>query len=348
MKISDIDKNFSLAEVPQDLEITYCDAKEQPFSIYGIKFDGTSFKRMPLNIAQSVSNGVAGLCGNAAGGRLTFETDSPFVVIVAEMKNVGKMPHFTTLGSCGFDLYADGKYYKSFIPSYGITDGFAGIVRFPEKRSRRLLLNFPLYSEVVSLHIGLAPDSAVSAYHPYKDTLPIVYYGSSITQGGCASRPGNAYQSLIAQMNHIDFVNLGFSGNAMGESEMAHYIAKLPMSAFVLDYDHNAPSTEHLRKTHAAFYHIIRKAQPHLPVVMVTRPNFDRSQDTAQRYDIIYETYTKALKNGEPVQFVDGGSMWDDLSVGAATVDGCHPNDLGFYLMAHSINEALNKAITAK
>ena len=302
---------------------------------------------MPLAVAQSVSGGVAGLCGNASGGRVAFETDSPFVVIVAEMKNVGKMPHFTTLGSCGFDLYADGRFYQSFVPDYGISDGYAGTIQFLRKHTRRLLMHFPLYSEVVALHIGLAPDSMIGAYHPYEAKLPIVYYGSSITQGGCASRPGNAYPALIAQMNQIDFVNLGFSGNARGETAMASYIAGLPMSAFVLDYDHNAPDTEHLRATHAAFYATIRQAQPHIPVVIVTRPDFDGSDDTVPRRSIIYETYRQAFLNGDPVQFVDGGSMWDDLSRGAATVDGCHPNDLGFYLMAHSIGSALEKAMNA-
>lgn len=348
MKIGDLDKNFSLEAVPQDLEIAYYDVKDRPFSLYGIQFDGISFKRMPLSIARSVSGGVAGLCGNASGGRATFETDSPYVVIVAEMTNVNKMPHFTTLGSCGFDMYANGKFYQSFIPNYNVKDGFASIIRFSKKQARRLLLHFPLYSEVVALHIGLAPGSTINTYRPYEEMLPIVYYGSSITQGGCASRPGNAYPALIAQMNHMDFVNLGFSGNARGETVMARYIAGLPMSAFVLDYDHNAPDTDHLRNTHATFYRIIRQAQPHLPVVFVTRPNFDCSEDTAQRRHIVYETYRQAVQNGEPVQFVDGGSMWDDLSRGAATVDGCHPNDLGFYLMARGINAALNKAMVSE
>lgn len=345
MKSKGLDKNVSPEAVPQDMETVFYDVKEPSFSLYGLQFNGASFKRMPLDAARSVSACAAALCGVASGGRVTFETDSPYVVLAAEMTNVNKMPHFTTLGSCGFDLYADGRFYRSFIPDYRIRNSFSGMVRFSEKRDRCLLLHFPLYSEVVDLRIGLAPGSTINVCRPYENMPPIVYYGSSITQGGCASRPGNAYPALIAQRNHIDFVNPGFSGNARGEAAMAHYIAWLAMSAFVLDYDHNAPDTDHLRSTHAAFYRIIRQAQPHLPAVFVTRPDFDRSQDALQRRHIVYETYRQAVQNGEPVQFVHGGSMWDELSRGAATVDGCHPNDLGFYLMAQSIHAALQKAM---
>lgn len=126
---------------------------------------------------------------------------------------------------------------------------------------------------------------------------------------------------------------------------MAEYIGELSMSAFVLDYDHNAPDIEHLEKTHAAFYATIRQAQPHLPILLVTRPDFDGSEDAAERRRIIYETYRQAHQKGEPVQFVDGGALWDTLSRGAATVDGCHPNDLGFYLMALKIGSALHKML---
>ena len=345
MEISELDTNFSLEAIPSDLEVVYYDVKELPFSVYGVKHDGRSFKRLPSEIARSISGGVASLCGNASGGRVTFETDSPFVALVAEMTNVGKMPHFTTVGSCGFDLYADGSYYRSFLPNYGVKDGYASIVYFPQKQLRRLLLHFPLYSEVKALYIGLAPGSRIAPYCPYEPVPPIVYYGSSITQGGCASRPGNAYPALIAQMDRIDFINLGFSGNALGETAMAEYIAGLPMSAFVLDYDHNAPDVEHLERTHAAFYAAVRRAQPQLPILLVSRPDFDCSEDAAERRRIIYETYRQAQQKGEPVRFVDGGTLWDALSRGASTVDGCHPNDLGFYLMALKIGAALQEML---
>lgn len=171
---------------------------------------------MPLAVAQSVSGGVAGLCGNASGGRVAFETDSPFVVIVAEMKNVGKMPHFTTLGSCGFDLYADGRFYQSFVPDYGISDGYAGTIQFPRKHTRRLLMHFPLYSEVVALHIGLAPDSMIGAYHPYEAKLPIVYYGSSITQGGMCLETRKCLSCIDCSNESNRFCQSGFFGQRTG------------------------------------------------------------------------------------------------------------------------------------
>ena len=92
-------------------------------------------------------------------------------------------------------------------------------------------------------------------------------------------------------MDRIDFINLGFSGNALGETAMAEYIAGLSMSAFVLDYDHNAPDIEHLERTHADFYTAVRRAQPQLPILLVSRPDFDCSEDAAERRRIVYETY---------------------------------------------------------
>ena len=80
----------------------------------------------------------------------------------------------------------------------------------------------------------------------YRIKKPVVYYGSSITQGGCASKPGSSYESILSRRFDCDYINLGFSGTAKGEDEIVDYIKGLEMSVFVMDYDHNAPTTEHL------------------------------------------------------------------------------------------------------
>ena len=102
----------------------------------------------------------------------------------------------------------------------------------------------------------------------YRDMKPVLYYGSSITQGGCCSRPGNTYQAVVSRRLNIDFVNLGFSGNARGERAMAEYVAAQPMSAFAFDYDHNAPSVEHLKNTHYDFY-CIKRTTPLTQIVLL-------------------------------------------------------------------------------
>jgi lysophospholipase L1-like esterase len=175
----------------------------------------------------------------------------------------------------------------------------------------------------------------------------VVYYGSSITQGGCASRPGNAYQAIISRETNVDHVNLGFSGSAKGEPAMAEYIKNLPMSVFVMDYDHNCNNAEHLRETHHTFYRIIREANPDLPIVIVgSSAILLKEKEFAARREVVIESYRQALAEGDKnVYFIDGrelfaGDCWD-----ACTVDGTHPNDFGFFRMAMRIGKDVKDAL---
>ena len=120
----------------------------------------------------------------------------------------------------------------------------------------------------------------------------MVFYGHSITQGACATRPGNAYPSILSRKYGFDFINLGFSGSAKGEDAMAEYIASLDMGAFVYDYDHNAPNAEQLLKTHEKMFKTIRKAHPSMPIViMSTTTNEPFINEVALRRAVIYKTY---------------------------------------------------------
>ena len=141
---------------------------------------------------------------------------------------------------------------------------------------------------------------------------------------------------------------MGFSGNGKGEPIMAEYIASLEMSAFVLDYDYNAPTVEHLAATHRPFYETVRKAQPELPIVLVSRPprgNFAQEQHE-QRREVIRETWRAAVENGDKkVWFVDGQTLFGDADIYDCTMDGVHPNDLGFFSMASAVGKCLEKIL---
>jgi hypothetical protein len=106
-----------------------------------------------------------------------------------------------------------------------------------ENKDREWLINFPLYDGINKLWIGIAEGSTLKKAPPFTVSKPVVFYGSSITQGGCASRPGTTYVNYLSRWLNAPVVNLGFCGNAKGEPEMAELISKLDMSAFVLDYD---------------------------------------------------------------------------------------------------------------
>ena len=341
--IEKIDRNFEVKTVLSD-GVYYFNCLEKPFRVYGLISSQDGFVRMPQDIADSVNNGVKGLNTNTAGGRVRFVTDSPEIYIRAQMRSIGKMPHFALTGSAGFDLYADSVYSGTFVPPFDIKNGYESCLRLSGKREREITINFPLYSGVVSLEIGLCAGSLLSAPEDYKISCPVVYYGSSITQGGCASRPGNSYQSIISRRLGCDYINLGFSGSARGEDEIAEYIAGLEMSAFVYDYDHNAPTAEHLRSTHARMFGIIRDKNPKLPVIMLSRPHSRLTTEEKTRRDIIMQTYINARAAGdENVYFIDGGGIFNIFGGDSGSVDGCHPNDLGFMCMAHALGAVLEK-----
>ena len=175
---------------------------------------------------------------------------------------------------------------------------------------------------------------------------PVLYYGSSITQGGCASRPGNAYQAMISRRLDADFINLGFSGNAKAETVMCEYLASLDASVFVCEYDHNAPNADHLAKTHRPLYETYRAAHPDVPIVFVTKPDFHPGTEDERRRRIVIDTYEYALSVGDrKVSFVDGAHLFDGPFADSCTVDGCHPNDLGFFRMAQKIGDAVEAAL---
>ena len=183
MRISDIDKNFEVKATVSKDGVDFFDVDKAPFEIFGIFKEGGRYRRMPEAVAKSVSAGVYSLHANTAGGRLRFITDSDYIAIKADMDGVGKMQHFAFTGSIGFDLYVDNEYHSTFIPPYDITDGYESSKELGEKKLREICINFPLYSNVKELSVGLREGSVIKEALPYRNEKPIVYYGSSVTQG---------------------------------------------------------------------------------------------------------------------------------------------------------------------
>ena len=342
--ISKIDSNFNIESQIYREGIRFFKIDEKPFEIYGIFRENGKYRRMPESVAKKVSDGVYALHANTAGGRVRFITNSRYIAIHTIMGEMTKAPHMALTGSIGFDLYIDNKYEKTFVPPFDINDGYESIFDFDknlETKEREITINFPLYSDVKELYIGLEKTAVVKEATPYKNTKPIVYYGSSITQGGCASRPGMSYQAIISRTFDYDYINLGFSGSAMAEEGMIEYISDLDMSIFVYDYDHNAPSVEHLRNTHEKMFKAIRAKHPQLPIIMMSRPQYFLWPEEEMRRSIIEKTYRNALSSGDKnVYFLDGKAL-TKLCKDSGTVDNTHPTDFGFASMAEAISKVL-------
>ena len=342
--LSQIDPNFAVKTKVEREGLVFRNCMEAPFSLHGLMREGDRFCRLPKAVAEATSEGVAYLYADTAGGRVRFATDSPFIAIHAEFDKVGKMPHFALSGSSGFDLYTDDRYRATFMPPFDLAGGYESIVNLDGKL-HEITVNFPLYSEIKELFIGLDAGAKLLPPKDYTVGKPVVYYGSSITQGGCASKPGSSYQSILSRRLDCDYVNLGFSGNAKGETVMAEYVASLSMSAFVFDYDQNAPTPEHLEATHGTFFDIVRSAQPNLPILMLTRPVYDRGELEEANERIIRRTYETARAAGDQNVALITAEKLLALVEDNGTVDGVHPTDSGFLSMANAIEPVLRKAL---
>lgn len=351
MKISEIDGNFKIETELSQTDISWFSAKNSIFDEYGTVKTGSGYLRMPKAVAESVSDGVASLYANTAGVRIRFCTDSPYIAIKAVYPALSRFPHMPLSGTAGFDLYTESGGRQvlagAYIPSYESENGFESIVYTGNETGKAInyILNFPPYNPVDGLFIGLKNGSTVEKADRYANKKPVLFYGSSITQGGCASRPGNIYQNFLSRALDMDYTCLGFSGSAKGEKEIAEYMAELDMAAFVCDYDHNAPDAGFLRNTHFALYSIIRKKNPGLPYIMITHPSVGVNE-AAERRKTVMESYIAALNLGdENVYFIDGDSLFAGYEYDTCTVDTCHPNDLGFYRMALGMLPTLKKIL---
>ncbi len=336
MDISKIDKNFIIESKIDDGNIEWIPLGDSHIKLYGA-VGHSPIIRMPVEVAEKVSEGVAALNYHAAGVRLHLRTDSKRIAVNVKWNNQSQMPHMPFSGSSGFDVYSitNGEYRfaGACIPQVGSPKGFEGIV-YTGGTMCDYLINFPLYNGVSEIFIGVNKNSNFETPVKYKnDGLPVVFYGSSITQGGCASRPGNSYQSFLSRKFNLDYINLGFSGSAKGEPEIIEYMSTIKMSAFVSDYDHNAPTAEHLDATHYTLYKTIREKNPDIPYIMLSRPCFGvGDSNTIKRREIIKNTYDRAVASGDKnVYFIDGSEIYNCDMGDSMSVDGSHPTDLGFF-----------------
>ena len=340
--IAELDKNFALPTKIERENLKYHNIEE--LSVHGIELIDGMYRRMKPADALAVSPKVAVISQNTAGGRVRFITDSPYIAIYVKYASVFMIPNYPFSATAGFDLYSGKRYMGCFVPPISTTDTLESIIDLEcEQKEREYTINFPICADVKEVYIGIKDGSVLKPASDYTIKKPVVFYGSSTTQGGCASRPGNIYENMVSRELDCDYLNLGFGGNALGEEAIAKYIANLEMSAFVYDYDYNAPSPEHLDSTHEKMFKIIREAQPDLPIIMMTAPKYYLNEDNKKCVNIIERTYHNAVNSGDKnVRLIYGKDMLDSVR-DVAMADHIHPNDIGFHSIAGFVTKALKE-----
>ncbi len=356
--IASIDHNFKEQEVSREGMI-FRNGREQPFRIYGLLEGVSSYLRIPEEVAEATGERIAVLNRKTAGGRIRFRTDSPEIALRVTMPTYSRIAKMTCLAGNGYDMYSyeegEYRYVGSFVPPVAYKEPLELSLSLPPSVMRDITINLPIFGEISRLEVGLREGAALLPPEEYRTEAPILYYGSSITQGQCVSRPGNIYEAIISRRFHCDYRNLGWSGNAKGDLPMAEYISRQPMSLFVMDYDHNSPTAETLMETHERFFLTVRERRPELPILMTTKTDTPYSRGArealARRREVIRRTYDNAVARGDKnVYFVDGSRAFGlartlGLSADDCTIDGCHPTDVGYACMAKLLGDKIGEIL---
>lgn len=333
-----------------------------PFRVLGFPWlqrEGV-YRRLPLHPQEELPAAVDKLANCTAGGQIRFRTNARRVAIRVQLGGVPSMDHMPATGQNGFDAYigepgreryAGTTRMKLNSDSYVciLFDGAAG------DKLQTVTLYFPLYQSVVEVAVGLPPE-AITEYDPsYENSGRLVFYGTSITQGGCAGRPGLAYTHQLGRRLKREVVNLGFSGNGKGEPELARIIRELDrVDAFVIDYEANC-STDRYCATLEPFIRLYREKQPEVPILVLSRIPYAREHyDQAKQQERLFKRdfanqVVELLKaEGDAYIFFGDGSKLLGRRYDECTVDGVHPNDLGFTRMANGIYPLLQKILSIK
>ncbi len=334
--------------------IRWIDFPSDEFVVSGLPwFDETSPElwRLPGRMKEVVRPPVWDLATSPSGGRIRFSSDTTALAIRLEYDDLTGGQNLCQIGALGAAVYVDGRFWK---PAWGQQTGASDhvIVEGLPREKRSYTIYLPLYHAVRVKAIGVDDEARITAPQDFSVDAPVAFYGSSITQGGCASQAGMSYQAILARMLNIDFVNLGFSGEGRGEPEMAEAFASIDASVFVVDFAQNCPTVDELRERYAPFLEAIRRGHAETPVICIT-PIFGTPElfEPARRAKLqgMREVIRKAVADRQAagdkhVTLVEGTSL---LSSGDSDgfVDGVHPNDLGFERMAERLAPALRAAL---
>ena len=312
------------------------------------------YDRLPAEAEGVVRPPVWNLAKDSAGLRYRFVTDADTVRARWKVRKPNlALPHMPATGVSGLDLYvrAGDKWHWIGVgrPEHEVNE--STLAQGLRREKREYILYLPLYNGIDSVEIGVPPNAIVEAAPDrYAGKKPAVFYGTSILQGGCASRPGMAYPSIIGRMIEWPAINLGFSGNGKTEPEVAKLLAELDPAVYVMDSLPNLDVAE-TRERVEPFVKVLRAAHPTTPIILVENVTYTNSAFVEARQakvtganEILRKLYEKMKAAGDKnVYYVPTTRLLGPD--GEDTVDGTHPTDLGFLRMAQGIAPAVREAL---
>lgn len=353
-----LDQNMKLSNLSDD-GIRWLSPQQTPFRIEGFPWlenEGV-YRRLPVNPRLPIPPAVDSLANLTAGGQIRFRTNTKRLKVRVKLDGPANMDHMPATGQCAFDCYIEqeGKMYYHSTGRYdhSLTEYESTLMSKGDGLElRAITLYFPLYRGVKELLIGLDEDAELLPPLQLADDRRILIYGTSITQGGCANRPGMAYPNIMSRRIPLEIVNLGFSGNGKGEPEVAEIISDIDNPALlVLDYESNC-ALEKVDETSRDFIRIFREKHPGVPILVLSRIQFANDRfypeyraQSDQRRAILRKNVEACRAAGdELVHFFDGSTLLGE-DYEQCTVDGVHPTDLGFLRMADGLTPVVERIL---
>ena len=317
------------------------------------------YDRLPSNVTTNVNGGVRSMKHHSSGLQFRFKTSSPHVSFHWTPWNKSlAMDHMPATGVSGIDVYtmrADGKW--KYLKTGRIHGAKGSLDRLAVAPGTPICVNLPLYNGIREFSLGIAKDANVESLGPRRSGIdkPVVFYGTSITHGGCCSRPGLAFVNIVGRDLDVPVVNLGFSGSGVMEFEMSEHLAAIDASCYVLDCLWNMGMSSakdvsnrpgrNVDQNYEPFIRNLRAKRPDVPIVMAERCDvFCRPQNSQDKF--IRALYEKLVAEGwKNLVYLPKDKMYTGDFDG--TVDGVHPNDLGMRSMADAFGGAVRKALSS-
>jgi lysophospholipase L1-like esterase len=311
-----------------------------------------TWDRLPAAAEGVVRQPVWDLSRDSAGIAIRFVTDSTAVAARWKLrKSKLEMPHMPATGVSGVDLYIrtdDGWRWVNCGQATAV-ENTVTLVRGLPAAPHEFMLYLPLYNGVETIEIGTLSGSSIEPA-PARTDKPIVFYGTSITHGACASRPGMCHPAILGRRLDRPIVNLGFSGNGRLEPEVARFLVEIDAAVFVLDCLPNLNPQQVAERTEPLVRQI-REAHPNVPIVLVEDRAYANNPFDAGRRDrnagnwaAFRAAYDRLVADGvRRLFYLEGADLLGED--GEGTVDGSHPNDLGFMRQADAFEPVLRQAL---